>query len=378
MSYSDIIKNNKQWIDQTFEKLDKKLSRTAVKSRYIIPYSTKDGVHTNMAKSDITWWTNGFWGGMMWLMYNATKNPEYLMTAKQSERILERSFEQIDGLHHDVGFMFHLTSGAAYRLTDDKNSRVTALLAAMMLSSRYNAKGEFIRAWNIPNSEGWTIIDSMMNIPLLYWASKEVGDERFKYIAVKQADMCARDHVRDDGTVNHIVVHDIDNPGKVIETRGGQGYGVGSCWSRGQSWAVYGFILSYIHTKDQKYLDTARKVADLFIEETEKTDWLPRCDFRQPETPVKYDSTAGAITACGLIEIAKNLPEPEAEKYLSAAINILKAMEKNWCDWTENDDSILQMGKEEYHYGEHRNIIYGDFYFTEAILKLKGSDFLIW
>ena len=203
-------------------------------------------------------------------------------------------------------------------------------------------------------------------------------DERFKYIAVKQADMCARDHVRDDGTVNHIVVHDIDNPGKVIETRGGQGYGVGSCWSRGQSWAVYGFILSYIHTKDQKYLDTARKVADLFIEETEKTDWLPRCDFRQPETPVKYDSTAGAITACGLIEIAKNLPEPEAEKYLSAAINILKAMEKNWCDWTETEDSILQMGSERYTDGIHMPIIYGDYFFTEAILKLKGTDFLAW
>ncbi len=378
MSYSKIIESNKEWIDSTFKKLDKKFSRTAIKSRDIIPYSVKDGVHTNMAAVDITWWTNGFWGGIMWLMYNATKNPEYLKTAKSSERILEKSFNSIDGLHHDVGFMFHLTSGASYRLTGDKESRRTNLIAAMMLASRYNIKGEFIRAWNIPDSEGWTIIDSMMNIPLLYWASNEVKDDRFKHIAVKQADMCLRDHVRTDGTINHIVMHDVNEPGKVLGTKGGQGYGVGSCWSRGQSWAVYGFILSYVHTNDKKYLDTAKKVADLFIEETEKTDWLPRCDFRQPDEPRKYDSTAGAITACGLIEIAKNLPESESEKYISAAVNILKAMEKNWCDWTEDNDSVLQMGCEEYHYGMHKNIIYGDFFFTEAILKLKGSEFLIW
>ena len=378
MSYQMLINENQKWIDQTFDKIDKKLCKTAIKSRYKIPYSTKDGVHTDMAKTDITWWTNGFWGGLMWIMYEATKNPEYLLSAKECEKILLGSFEQIDGLHHDVGFMFHLTSGASYRLTGDKHSRRNNLLAAMMLASRYNINGEFIRAWNIPNSEGWTIIDSMMNIPLLYWASEEVKDDRFKHIAVKQADMCARDHVREDGTINHIVMHDLNEPGKVLGTRAGQGYGEGSCWSRGQSWAVYGFILSYIHTKDEKYLEVAKKVADLFVEETEKTDWLPRCDFRQPEEPKRYDSTAGAITACGLIEIAKNTQGEESEKYLSAAINILKAMEKNWCDWSGENDSILQMGKEEYHYGEHRNIIYGDFYFTEAILKLKGSDFLIW
>lgn len=142
MSYEKIINDNKSWIDKTFEKLDKKLSRTAVKSRYKIPYSVKDGVHTDMAKTDITWWTNGFWGGLMWLMYSATKNPEYLLTAKEQERILEKSFDQIDGLHHDVGFMFHLVSGASYRITGDKHSRKNNLIAAMMLSSRYNIKGE--------------------------------------------------------------------------------------------------------------------------------------------------------------------------------------------------------------------------------------------
>ena len=379
MSYESIVKENQAWIAETWEKLNKKLSRVAIKSRGKIPYTTREGVHTDMAKSDIAWWTNGFWGGLMWLMYEATGNPEYAVTAKTTESILERSFEEdIDGLHHDVGFMFHLTSGASYRLTGDKHSRKNNLLAAMMLASRYNIKGEFIRAWNIENSEGWTIIDSMLNIPLLYWASEEVKDDRFKYIALAQADMAIRDHVRENGTINHIVMHDPTQPNTVLGTRGGQGYAEGSCWSRGQSWAVYGFILSYIHTGDKRYLETARKVTDLFIKETEKTAWLPRVDFNQPPEPVKYDSTAGVIAACGMIEIAKCLEGEEAEYYLNAAISILKAMEKEWCDWTEENDSILQMGSEQYKGGVHIHIIYGDFFFTEAILKLKGSKFLIW
>ncbi|MGN1051960.1 MAG: glycosyl hydrolase family 88, partial [Candidatus Scatosoma sp.] len=141
---------------------------------------------------------------------------------------------------------------------------------------------------------------------------------------------------------------------------------------------LYGFVLSYIHTKEQRYLDTAIRVADYFIRETEKTDWLPRLDFRQPETPKYYDSTAGAIAACGLIELARITDAENSDKYLSAALCILQAMEKNWCDWTEQEDSVLQMGSEMYTKGIHMPIIYGDYFFAEAILKLKGETFLVW
>jgi len=248
--------------------------------------------------------------------------------------------------------------------------------------SRYNVEGNYIRSWNVTwekiDNSGWTIIDCMMNIPQLYWASKELCDDRFKKIAVRYADMAMRDHVREDGSVNHIVVHDTEKPDVVLGTLGGQGYGEGSSWSRGVSWALYGFALSYIHTSHERYLQTAKKVAKHFIENTQKTDWLPLLDFKAPEQPVLYDSTAGAIAACGLIEIARNAEESEQEYYLSAALNILQAMEKHWCDWTETEDSILQMGSERYARGHHKPIIYGDFFFTEAILKLKGLDFLPW
>ena len=381
MSYEQIISDNRVWIDAIWKKLDEKLSRTAVKSRYKIPYTTKNGVHDDRS-DDIWWWTNGFWGGLMWLMYIGTKKDCYKITAEENEKILDTAFSDMEKSHHDVGFMWHILSGANYRLTGNKESKNRNLIAAMSLMSRYNVTGNFIRCWNNGNNQedlsGWTIIDCMMNIPILYWASDEIGDTRFKKIAMKHADMTLRDHVRADGSVNHIIVHDTEKADTVLGVKAGQGYSEDSCWSRGASWALYGFALSYIHTKEQRYLDTAIKVADYFIRETEKTDWLPRLDFRQPETPTYYDSTAGAIAACGLIELAKVTDEADSEKYLTAALNILQTMEKNWCDWTEQEDSILQMGSETYQGHIHIPIIYGDYFFTEAILKLKGETFLVW
>ena len=183
-----------------------------------------------------------------------------------------------------------------------KKSRVRTSIAADMLASRYNARGEFIRSWN-DDCIGWVIIDSMMNIPLLYWASDEYKDDRFKYIAMKHADKVLNTHIRPDGSVNHIVSLDPTN-GEVIETFGGQGYAVGSSWSRGQAWAIYGFTLSYIHTGKQEYLDAAKRVAHYFIANV-CDDWLPKVDFRSPKGPVIYDSTAGACTACGLLGVSK-------------------------------------------------------------------------
>lgn len=383
MSYDSVIAKNKQWIDQTWNKLDEKLSRIAVKSRYKIPYTTIDGVHDDHSQGeDIVYWTNGFWGGLMWQMYAGTKKDCYKITAEESERLLDNAFNYLDRFDHDVGFMWDITSGANYRLTGNLQSKNRNVLAAMSLMSRYNVDGNYIRCWNDRESDdvkGWSIIDCMMNLPLLYWASKELNDERFARVAMRHADMTMRDHVREDGSVNHIVIHDTEKPDTVLGIRAGQGYAVDSCWSRGASWALYGFMLSYIYTKKEDYLKTAKKVADYFIKETEKTGWLPLLDFRQPPTPLFYDSTAGAIASCGLIELAKAVTDPaEQEKYLSAALNIMQAMEKNWCDWTDKEDSVLQMGSMMYNCEIHINIIYGDYFFGEAMLKLKGTDFLAW
>ena len=383
MNCKQIIAENQNWIDDTWKKLDKKLSRIAVKSRYKIPYTTINGEHDDHSKGgDILWWTNGFWGGLMWIMYVGTQKEDYKITAEEQEKLLDGAFHYMHDWHHDVGFMWHLTSGVNYRLTGNEASKNRNLLAAMSLMSRYNVDGNYIRCWNGyrdgESVAGWTIIDCMMNMPLLYWASKEIGDKRFTRIAMRHADMSMRAHVREDGSVNHIVVHDTEKADAMLGVKAGQGYAADSCWARGASWALYGFTLSYMHTQADRYLETAKKVANYFIQETEKTGWLPRLDFRQPDEPLYYDSTAGAIAACGLIELAKITVRAESEKYLSAALNILQTMEKKWCDWTEQEDSILQMGSVKYNKEQHIPIIYGDYFFAEAILKLKGDEFLAW
>ena len=379
----NVIAQHQNWIDTTWEKVDKKLSRTAVKSREKIPYTTVNGEHDNRVGKGITWWTNGFWGGMMWLMYEATGNEEYRKTAERSEELLDDALRQYKALHHDVGFMWHLTSGANYRLTGNEASAVRNFFAATSLFSRYNIDGDFIRAWNGEAQAGYSIIDCLMNIPLLYWATDEIGDDRFKKIAMRHMEMAMRDHIRPDGSVNHIVNHEVDKVG-VQNILGGQGYDETSCWSRGLAWAVYGSVLSYIHAGKEEYLEAAKKTADYFIEHCKKTDYLPVVDFTAPETPVYYDSTAGVCTACGLLEIAKYVSEEEAKYYTEEAINILKACDEHFCNYEEDEDALVLMGTERYPHTEagrrglHIPIIYGDFFFVEALCKLKGREFLIW
>lgn len=385
---SKFIEENAEWIASTWDKVEKKLSKTAVKSRDKIPYTTKDGVHDDWSSDDlIGMWTNGFWGGLMWLMYKETGNEEYKKTALRSEELMDRALGNFEGLHHDVGFMWHILSGAHYRICGDKKAYNRNLFAAASLASRFNVDGNYIRAWNnwTPGEDntGWSIIDCMMNIPLLYWASKETGDDRFKRVAMRHADMTVRDHVRADGSINHIVEHDPDT-GALVRVYTGQGYSETSCWSRGSAWAIYGLILSYIHTGKKDYLDACIKCANYFIVNCAKDDYRAAVDFRAPREPEYYDSTAGVCAACGMLELAKHVPESEAESYIGAAINILKATDKYFADYSDSQDALVLMGTERYPKTDadascvHMPIIYGDFFYAEALLKLKRSDFLIW
>ena len=367
----DLTDKDKQWIEGIWNKIELKLSKTAESIWDIMPYTTKLGRYVPSTNEGASWWTNGFYGGMMWLMYNATQKDIFKEAAKNQEKLLDEALKAYDGLHHDVGFMWGLTSKAQYTQIGDEESRVRALYAANLLAGRVNIKGRYIRAWN--SQPSYSIIDCMMNIPLLYWASRELNDNRFRYIAQMHADMTMRDHVREDGSVVHIAVH-AENHDEVVETLAGQGYSVGSAWSRGQAWAVYGFILSYIHTGEEKYLETAKKVADYFLKFSEKTNYKVVTDFNAPREPVYYDNTAGACAACGMIEIYKATKE---EKYLDGAIKILKAMEED-CIFDDSDQSILQNCMEAYYTGKEMHIIYGDFFLCEAILKLKGENHLIW
>ena len=391
-SYKTILAENRTWAEETFKKIDKKMSAVTLRSRNKLPDGVdENGVHKDHSESNPNGWTNGFWGSLNCLLYNYTKNEEYLKTAQSSMMLLDKALANYDRLDHDVGFIYHILCGALYSMTGDEGARCRNLFAATTLSSRYVlGPASFIRAWN-PWSPGdekahnWSIIDCLMNLPLLYWASKEKNDDRFKRIAMAHADMALRAHLRPDGSVAHIVEHDRET-GEVVKTYGGQGIAEGSSWSRGQAWALYGFTLSYIHTGEARYLDAAKQVANYFVANV-SDDWLPRVDFRAPEEPVLYDSTAGACAACGLLELAKRLPENEGGMYAHAAVNMLRAMGDKFCNFDPATDDMLGYGTIRYPVnsvigsgdpGVHISIIYGDMFYTEAILKLLGSDFFVW
>lgn len=373
----------RKWISEVYEKILAKEEKVAQRNRNKIPYTTKDGVFDDRGKTEICWWTNGFWGGMMWQLYHATEKPVYLENALRTEIRLDENLMNRQGMDHDSGFKWLPTAVAHYRVTGDMASRNRALLAADNLASRFNPVGRFIRAWNNWDGNedgsfaGRAIIDCMMNLPLLYWAGEELHDPRFYHIAKMHADTAIKNFIRADGSAKHIIEFDAET-GEYLHSVGGQGYGHGSSWTRGQAWAVYGFMLSYIHTKEERYLATAKKVADYFIANIPDSKLIP-VDFRQPETPAYEDSTAAAIASCGLLELAKYVPETEKAKYEEAALEMLKALADKRCNWDENVDNLVEKCTAAYHDADHEfSIIYGDYYFIEAIWKLMGKELFIW
>ena len=390
-SYNTILAENRAWAEEMFNKIDTKMQAVTLRSRDKLPDGVdENGIHRDRYKENPTWWTTGFWGALNVLLYNYTKNEEYLKTAESSLDLVANALANFDRIHHDVGFVYHILAGALYRLTGNQKARLCNLFAASTLSSRFVlGKASFIRAWNswAPDdhtNDNWSIVDCLMNLPLLYWASEEKNDDRFKRIAMAHADMALRAHLRPDGSVAHIVEHDRET-GEVVREYGGQGYADGSSWSRGQAWALYGFVISYMHTGEERYLNAAKKVANYFIANC-SDDWLPRVDFRAPEEPVLYDSTAGACAACGLLELAKMLPKDEGGMYAHAAVNILRAMGDKFMNFDPATDDMLNYGTVRYPSkgvmngdpGVHISIIYGDMFYTEAVLKLLGSEFNPW
>lgn len=366
---------NHKWINDLWEKIERKLSVNAKEIGVHFPSHTNKQGKLIEYGSDmgISSWTNGFWPGIMWLAYKETRKNIYKDIAIRCEELLDEAFVSFKHLNHDVGFMWIPTSIFHYKEDGNEDSKNRALHAATILAGRFNYNAKLIRAWNfdIPN---WAIIDCMMNIPLLYWASEVENDPRYQKVAMMHADTALNTFIRPDGSVNHIVEFDVET-GEVKGTPAGQGYASGSSWSRGQAWAIYGFVLSYIKTGKVEYLDAAKKVAHYFIANLDETG-IADVDFRAPKAEDLKDASASAVAACGLIELSKVVPEDEKELYLQWAIKIVKGIEKV-CDFSNNTPLIVQHCTIKYHgteYGRDISLIYGDYYFIEAVLKLKGQD----
>lgn len=387
MNTSAIPNNSKyeysssDWIEEIWGKINTKMEWVSEKNKDIIPYTTDaHGNYIDIYNDIPCMWTNGFWCGIMWLMYSGTNNSMYKSIAEQNEKKLDKILfadEQcVEKLDHDTGFLWIPSALTSYRLTNNLESRKRALLAANTLAARYNPAGEFLTAWNGTDRQGWSIVDTMMNLPLLYWASEEFNVERYRQAAKKHAFKSMNHIVRSDGSCNHIVSYEISS-GDFIKAIAGQGSEDNSSWTRGQGWALYGFSLSYRYTKEPLYLNTAMKVADYVMGELRRFNYLPPSDFRGDNTGL-IDSSAGGIMASGFLELAAHVPSDKKKLYIDCALNILKSIEKECCDWSHDSDAIVKRSCERYEDAKEKTIIYADYFFIEAILKLRGVIKNMW
>lgn len=362
------------------EKIIKKYENGALRAaeQGIIPYSGGGNAWLPSPYDGNGWWTGGFWPGLMWQLFRASGNDLFRREALRTEEMLTAEFRRFSVLNHDVGFMYLLSSDLHNRLIPDDQALQDTLHAATLLAGRFNPIG-FLSAWN-DNRPGWAIVDSMMNLSLLYRATELTGDPRFVAIAGIHADTCIREFVREDGSCYHIVIFD-PKTGAVLDRPGGQGYAPGSSWSRGQAWGLYGFVISYAHTGEKRYLDTAIRIARYFIDHI-RPDGLTDCDFNQPEVEERIDNIAGAVAACGLLHLAEyEEAGEEREAFRAAALRMLRAMDTLCADWDPDTMGILRKCTAAYHddgAGRHINIVYGDYFFTEAVMHLIGTDPAPW
>lgn len=359
-----------------------KIASTLNRLEEKIPYS---GDSNNMYTKDfgelnLAWWTNGFWPGILWQQYAHTNDSKYKRYAELVEEKFDRLFwDKYEELYHDVGFMWTLTSLANFKLTNNQLSKTRALHAANILAGRFNPVGEYIVAWNYGANDKM-IIDSLMNIPLLFWASSQIDDPRYRNIAIKHGNTALKHIIREDGSCNHICSFDPNN-GQFLGAVEGQGYSKDSAWSRGQSWGIYGFALLYKHTKDSRFLAAASKVANYFIRNIALTNWIADVDFKAPRDGIFSDSSASVIAASGLLELAKYSAEVDTDKYTQIAHNIFESIVANSVDLNIDTDVILNGVSEKYHNDQvcpEIGIIYGDYYLLELAYKLHGQDLELW
>ena len=367
----------KKWASAFLDKCEKKMAAVIGDIEKDYAYTTVDGKYDNFEIPPFSW-TCGFFGGLMWLLYLQTGKQIYKDRAIQcSERMKlaisePENYECMD--NHDLGFVFGLTSVAHYRICGDLNAKIRGFHAASMLASRFNLKGNYLRAW--PNgifssdTRGYAIIYCLMNLPLLYWAAEEYVDESFALFADAHGKTAMKEFFKPDGSVYHILDFDPDT-GKVRGYPRGQGYESGSSWSRGQSWAIYGFTLSYLYTRDEEYLAAAKRSAEYVMTHMDPES-LAKVDFCQPDEPDYRDGSATACIASGLMELAKCCGT-DGQKYADFAFKLLEALYNN-CDFTVEEQSIVQNCTEKYHGNRHHiPLIYADFYLIEALMKCVGE-----
>ncbi len=340
------------------------------------PEYTVDGIYKYRKKVN---WFSGFIGGELWNLYDITKDEELKQRAiKHAESLIP--FANID-YTHDMGFIFFPTLVNAYQHTGKTKYKDAAITAAYMLAKRFNKKGNYIRAWGklgTKKKAGLMIIDTMMNLELLFWAAKETGDYNLYDIAYKHAIVCMNEHVRKDFSSYHVVEFNPDN-GEIIKKFTHQGVKDESTWVRGQAWGIYGFALAYKYTGDNRFLNVSQKMADYFIKHL-PNDLVPYWDLTLNGENVPRDASAAAIAASGLYLISEQLKNMnDVLRYRKTADEISKSLLKGYTfmnSYRDKEEGLLIHTVYNYNkgWGVDESYPCGDYYFTEVLKKYYSQN----
>lgn len=320
-------------------------------------------------------WMGGFYPGALLYLYEFTKDTSLYNEAVKKMKVLEK--EKNNKTTHDLGFMMYCSFGNAYRLKHDPSFKKVIITSAKSLASRFNPKVGCIRSWDSGPSQFLVIIDNMVNLELLFAATRLTGDSSFYKIAVAHANTTMQNHFRPDYSSYHLVIYD-PVTGTVIKKQTVQGAFDSSTWSRGQAWGLYGYTVMYREIKDLKYLKQANGMAQFILHHPNlPRDKIPYWDFNAPGIPdAPRDASAGAVICSALIELAQYVPKKIGREYLHAAEQMLKALTSSSYSATvgSNGGFILEHGVGNYPRKADINVplIYADYYFIEALMRYKN------
>lgn len=321
-------------------------------------------------------WTSGFFPGMLWCLYEHTGQIKWLEQARTFTSYVEQ--EQWNGKTHDMGFKIYCSVGKGFKLTGDTVYRNIVIQAAKTLTTRFKPAAGILRSWDHSRNK-WdcpVIIDNLMNLELLFEATKLTGDSSFYDIAVSHAQTTMKNHYRDDGSSFHVLDYDTIT-GKVIKKNTHQGYSHDSAWARGQAWGLYGYTMCFRETGDRQFLDHAEKIASFILNHSNlPNDLVPYWDFDAPGIPNEpRDASAASVMASALYELSTY--STAGSGYRNAANKILESLYGHYTSEVGKNSGFILLhstGSKPSDSEVDVPLIYGDYYFLEALLWKKKLD----
>jgi unsaturated chondroitin disaccharide hydrolase len=321
-------------------------------------------------------WVQGFWTGMLQLAYEITGDEKYRRIADiHVESFLKRIEDKLGTNHHDMGFLYSLSCVSAYKLTGNERAKKAALLAADNLIARFQEKGQFIQAWGElgQKEEYRLIIDCLINLPLLYWATEVSQDEKYSRVAEMHFNTAVKLVIREDFSTHHTYFFDV-NDGKSLRGSTSQGQNDNSAWARGQSWAIYGLALGYRYKKYDNLVELFKNVTNYFLNRL-PSDFIPCWDLIFTDSDTQRDSSAAPIAVCGILEMMKYIDTAD-EDYKNAVSAIVRSLMTNYTTKGLNSNGILAHGVYSIPHGSGIDecTMWGDYFYMEALVRLLKPD----